>query len=175
MSVDNPLGIFNNRSLSLRELDGVFTLVKIGNDGDAVIPGLTLDDVKRLGDAVVRVVSNYTTPKTTLVREHDVVAILVRMPDDGLLIGDRGTVVHVYPDRKACEVEFPQPGSTKVITLGFSQIVPVMDTTRTVGPTRVESGKPSVQNIPKTRAGACCDNEKRSLAGGCENCGDPCL
>lgn len=23
--------------------------------------------------------------------------------------------------------------------------------------------------------GACCDNEKRSMEGGCLNCGDPCL
>ncbi len=39
-------------------------------------------------------------------REHERVVLTVSRPDDNLEAGDVGTVVHVYADRKAYEVEF---------------------------------------------------------------------
>lgn len=39
-------------------------------------------------------------------REHDLVGLLVDLPDYDLTAGAVGTVVHVHADRAACEVEF---------------------------------------------------------------------
>jgi hypothetical protein len=33
----------------------------------------------------------------------------------------------------------------------------------------------AAHSAPETGADACCDNEKRNMNGGCDNCGDPCL
>lgn len=38
--------------------------------------------------------------------EHDVVVLTRPLGEHGLVAGDVGTVVHVYADRRACEVEF---------------------------------------------------------------------
>jgi hypothetical protein len=42
-----------------------------------------------------------------LIREHDVVALLDDMPEEGLSSGDTGTIVHIHQEGKAFEVEFP--------------------------------------------------------------------
>ena len=39
-------------------------------------------------------------------REHDRVVLTAPVPNERLEIGDVGTVVHVYPDGKAFEIEF---------------------------------------------------------------------
>jgi len=41
-----------------------------------------------------------------MIREHDRVVLTAPVPEERLEIGDMGTVVHVYPDSKAFEVEF---------------------------------------------------------------------
>ena len=41
-----------------------------------------------------------------MIREHDRVVLTAPVPKERLEVGDVGTVVHVYPDGKAFEVEF---------------------------------------------------------------------
>jgi hypothetical protein len=41
-----------------------------------------------------------------MIREHDRVVLTEPVPAEGLEAGDVGTVVHVYLDRKAFEIEF---------------------------------------------------------------------
>lgn len=41
-----------------------------------------------------------------MIKEHDVVVLTHDVPEDRLSAGDVGTVVHVYPDGVAYEVEF---------------------------------------------------------------------
>ncbi len=59
------------------------------------------------------------------IHEHDVVALLSAMPEEGLQAGASGTVVHIYRSAKAFEVEFLTPEGSKVITLSPSSIRPV--------------------------------------------------
>ena len=42
----------------------------------------------------------------TMINEHDRVVLTKPLPSDGLEAGDLGTVVHVYKDGEAYEVEF---------------------------------------------------------------------
>jgi uncharacterized protein DUF4926 len=41
-----------------------------------------------------------------MIKEHDRIVLTEPVPADGLEAGDVGTVVHIYPDAKAFEVEF---------------------------------------------------------------------
>lgn len=41
-----------------------------------------------------------------MIKEHDRIVLTEPIPAEGLEVGDVGTVVHVYADRKAFEVEF---------------------------------------------------------------------
>ncbi len=41
-----------------------------------------------------------------MIKEHDRIVLTEPVPAEGLEGGDVGTVVHVYPDGKAFEVEF---------------------------------------------------------------------
>ena len=41
-----------------------------------------------------------------MVKEHDRVVLKISRPDEGLEPGDVGSVVHVYGDERAYEVEF---------------------------------------------------------------------
>jgi hypothetical protein len=60
-----------------------------------------------------------------MIKEHDRVVLTAPVPADHLEVGDVGTVVHVYPDGKAFEVEF--------MTLD-GQTVTVVTTLRNTGP-----------------------------------------
>ena len=62
-----------------------------------------------------------------MIKEHDRVALTVAVPEEGLEPGDVGTVVHIYRDGRAYEVEFVTlDGHTAaVVTLEVSQIRPV--------------------------------------------------
>lgn len=62
-----------------------------------------------------------------MIKEHDRVVLKTSVPDDGLEAGDVGTVVHVYRDGQAYEVEFVTlDGRTAaVVTLEASQVRPV--------------------------------------------------
>jgi hypothetical protein len=41
-----------------------------------------------------------------MIKEHDRVVLTAPVPKEGLEVGDVGTVVHVYTDGKAFEIEF---------------------------------------------------------------------
>ena len=58
------------------------------------------------------------------IKEHERVILNKTMPDDRLEAGDVGTVVHVYPDGSAYEVEFTTlDGRTAaVVTVGASDV-----------------------------------------------------
>lgn len=62
-----------------------------------------------------------------MIKEHDRVVLIANVPAEGLVAGDVGTVVHVYRDSQAYEVEFfTLEGKTAaVVTLGISQVRPV--------------------------------------------------
>jgi hypothetical protein len=59
-----------------------------------------------------------------MIKEHERVVLKVPVPAEGLEAGDVGTVVHVYADRLAYEVEFVAlDGHTAaVVTLEASQV-----------------------------------------------------
>lgn len=60
-----------------------------------------------------------------MLKEHDVVALTVDLPADGLSSGDVGAVVHCYSDGQTCEVEFvdEQGRSRAVVTLADPQLL----------------------------------------------------
>lgn len=62
-----------------------------------------------------------------MITEHDRVVLKTSKPAEGLETGDVGTVVHVYQDGQAYEVEFVTlDGQTAaVVTLEASQVRPV--------------------------------------------------
>jgi Domain of unknown function (DUF4926) len=62
-----------------------------------------------------------------LIKEHERVVLTAAVPDEGLEAGDVGTVVHVYADKCAYEVEFlTLAGRTAaVVTLEAAQVRPV--------------------------------------------------
>jgi len=61
------------------------------------------------------------------INEHDRVVLTVDLPGEKLAAGDVGTVVHIYPEGKAFEVEFVSlEGETvAVITLERARVRPV--------------------------------------------------
>ncbi len=65
-----------------------------------------------------------------MIREHERVVLKKSMPAERLEAGDVGTVVHVYSDGKAYEVEFVAlDGHTAaVVTVEASDVRPVMPT-----------------------------------------------
>ena len=62
-----------------------------------------------------------------MIREHERVVLTTPLPSEGLEVGDVGTVVHVYKDGEAYEVEFVAlDGHTAAVaTLEASQVRPV--------------------------------------------------
>lgn len=62
-----------------------------------------------------------------MIREHDRVVLTTNVPSEGLVTGDVGTVVHVYRDGQAYEVEFTtlEGKTAAVVTLEATQIRPV--------------------------------------------------
>jgi hypothetical protein len=62
-----------------------------------------------------------------MMKEHERVVLKTALPAEGLESGDVGTVVHVYRDGRAYEVEFVTlDGRTAaVVTLEASQVRPV--------------------------------------------------
>jgi len=71
-----------------------------------------------------------------MIKEHDRIVLTKPVPAEGLERGDVGTVIHVYNDGKAYEVEFlTLDGRTvAVATLESSHVRPV--TTRDITHTR---------------------------------------
>ena len=62
-----------------------------------------------------------------MIKEHDRVVLNAPLPNEGLEPGDVGTVVHVYEDGKAYEVEFVTlDGHTAAVaTVEATQVRPV--------------------------------------------------
>jgi hypothetical protein len=62
-----------------------------------------------------------------MIKEHDRVVLTVAVPTEGLEAGDVGTVVHIYRDGLAYEVEFTTlDGKTAaVVTVEAAQVRPV--------------------------------------------------
>ena len=62
-----------------------------------------------------------------MIKEHDRVVLKTAVPADGLEAGDVGTVVHLYKDGLAYEVEFTTlNGQTAaVVTVEAAQVRPV--------------------------------------------------
>jgi len=59
-----------------------------------------------------------------MIKEHDRIVLLKDVPEEGLRAGDVGTVVHVYRQGEAFEVEFMtlDGGTVAVVTLEASQV-----------------------------------------------------
>lgn len=62
-----------------------------------------------------------------MIKEHDRVVLVSTVPSEGLVVGDVGTVVHLYRDGQAYEVEFTtlEGKTAAVVTLEASQVRPV--------------------------------------------------
>lgn len=62
-----------------------------------------------------------------MIKEHDRIVLAVDVPAEGLVTGDVGTIVHVYRDDQAYEVEFTtlEGKTAAVVTLEMSQVRPV--------------------------------------------------
>jgi hypothetical protein len=62
-----------------------------------------------------------------MLREHERVVLTGSVPAEGLVAGDVGTIVHVYGDAQAYEVEFValDGHTTAVATLEAHQVRPV--------------------------------------------------
>ena len=62
-----------------------------------------------------------------MIREHDRVVLTAPVSEEHLEIGDVGTVVHVYGDGKAFEVDFTtlDGGTVAVATVEVSDVRPV--------------------------------------------------
>lgn len=62
-----------------------------------------------------------------MMKEHDRVVLAATVPSEGLVEGDVGTVVHVYRDGQAYEVEFTtlEGKTAAVVTLESYQVRPV--------------------------------------------------
>jgi hypothetical protein len=62
-----------------------------------------------------------------MIKEHDRVVLKTAVPPEGLEAGDVGTVVHIYKDGLAYEVEFTTlDGKTAaVVTIEAAQVRPV--------------------------------------------------
>lgn len=59
-----------------------------------------------------------------MIKEHDFVVLGSAVPDEGLVAGDVGTVVHIYRDGQAFEIEFTtlEGKTAAVITIEASQV-----------------------------------------------------
>jgi hypothetical protein len=62
-----------------------------------------------------------------MINEHERAVLNVDVPAEGLKAGDVGTVVHVYKDAEAYEVEFVtlEGRTAAVVTLEAAQVRPV--------------------------------------------------
>ncbi len=62
-----------------------------------------------------------------MIKEHDRVVLATAVPSESLVAGDVGTVVHVYRDGQAYEVEFTtlEGKTAAVVTLEVTQVRPV--------------------------------------------------
>jgi len=59
-----------------------------------------------------------------MIKEHERIVLLKDVPEEGLRAGDVGTVVHVYREGEAFEVEFMtlDGGTVAIVTLPASHV-----------------------------------------------------
>ena len=84
----------------------------------------------------------------TPIQELDVVALSHNLPEHGLKQGDRGAIVHVYPNSQTFEVEFVNPdGSTQaLLTLTAAHLQKIASFQSTLHPSvTTMSDQPKVQ------------------------------
>jgi len=69
----------------------------------------------------------HQTCGTTVIKEHECVVLTKNLPDEGLMAGDVGTVVHIHKAGEGYEVEFMTlTGETvAVVTLLADQVRPL--------------------------------------------------
>jgi hypothetical protein len=63
-----------------------------------------------------------------MISEHHMVVLTASLPEQKLQAGDFGTVVHLYPNREAYEIEFSmvQGGASfAIVTIPASQVRPL--------------------------------------------------
>ena len=62
-----------------------------------------------------------------MIKEHDRIVLVVDVPSESLVAGDVGTVIHVYRDGQAYEVEFTtlEGKTAAVVTLEVARVRPV--------------------------------------------------
>ena len=62
-----------------------------------------------------------------MIKEHDRIVLKAAIPDEGLEAGDVGTIVHVYGDGRAYEVEFTtlEGKTAAVVTVEAADVRPV--------------------------------------------------
>ena len=62
-----------------------------------------------------------------MIKEHDRIVLKAAVPADGLEVGDVGTVIHIYRDGLAYEVEFTTLGgdTAAVVTVEAADVRPV--------------------------------------------------
>jgi hypothetical protein len=75
-----------------------------------------------------RALSRHIRMKTkTMIKEHERIVLIAPVPASGLEAGDVGSVVHIYKDGQAYEVEFVilDGHTAAVLTLEASQVGPV--------------------------------------------------
>ena len=65
--------------------------------------------------------------KANMIKEHDRIVLKAPIPAEGLEAGDVGTVVHIYADGAAYEVEFTtlEGNTAAVVTVEAAQARPV--------------------------------------------------
>ncbi len=95
------------------------------SDAGEFLSRLVSGDVR---DFIVTMPETYTAlPATTRpFGEHECVRLVTARPDAGLPAGAVGAVVHIYPDHRAYEVEFPDaPPGMEVLTLAPEDLAPL--------------------------------------------------
>ena len=62
-----------------------------------------------------------------MIKEYDRIVLVVDVPSESLVAGDVGTVIHVYRDGQAYEVEFTtlEGKTAAVVTLEVTRVRPV--------------------------------------------------
>jgi hypothetical protein len=62
-----------------------------------------------------------------MIKKHDCVVLTKNLPGENLEAGDIGTVVHIYRDGLACEIEFTtlEGNTAAVVTVEARQVRPV--------------------------------------------------
>jgi hypothetical protein len=62
-----------------------------------------------------------------MLKEHERAVLTIELPDYGLKIGDVGTIVHIYSDEMAYEIEFFTLDGHRldVVTVEISQVRPI--------------------------------------------------